>query len=249
MIFSFAGSAAAVTSVLLGYPFDTIKTRLQTGLLESTYRGLITTVQNDGFKVLYKGVLAPLIILAVKRGYQYSAFETINSKTSNPWISGAIAGGSGTIISCPMQILKTNMQSGKFVNIQICLKYVHRTYGWKGFYRGFIPNLTKDILFATMYLGTYDTLRNKFPNNPTGHFLSGGIASALTWSILFPFDTFKINSQYTNSNMQILKERIHTQGYRTLWKGLAPALLRIFPVSACSMVVYEYTKKLLKYTY
>lgn len=249
MVFSLAGSAAAITSVMLGYPFDTVKTRLQTGIMDSSYRGLVSAVKKDGFGILYKGVSAPLITLSIKRGYQYNAFETLNKYTSNAWISGAIAGGTGTVISCPMQVIKTNMQSGEFNNVQNCLRYIHHNYGWKGLYRGFIPNMSKDVLFATLYLGSYDTLRTRFPDNPMGHFFAGGIASTITWSLLFPVDTIKINSQYTHSNITILKERVNTHGYRVLWKGVTPALLRIFPVSACSMVVYEYTKNLLNYTY
>ena len=31
-----------------------------------------------------------------------------------------------------------------------------------------------------------------------------------------------------------------------LWSGLVPVVIRIFPISAISMVTYEYTRKLLE---
>ena len=246
---SIPGSVAAITSVFLGYPFDTTKTRLQTNQYNSAISGLKSTVKTEGVFALYRGVSVPLIMLGFKRGYQFKIFETYKG-TYGPWLAGMMAGLSGSIIGCPMQVIKVHMQSTDkilYKNPIECVKDIYTTHGIKGYYQGFRYSVGRDLLFGTFYLGLYDTLKNAFPNNSLGHFFAGGISSSLVWGLCFPIDTFKTNAQTPNgiTTVDFLKTRIKTHGIQILWKGVTPALVRIFPVSACSMVMYEWVKKLL----
>ena len=97
-------------------------------------------------------------------------------------------------------------------------------------------------------LGTYGHLRNNLPQTSFSYFMAGGISSVITWSILFPIDSLRTNiisNKSDNGILSNLKILLKNQNIGRLWTGLTPVLLRIFPVSALSMLTYESTRKLL----
>ena len=239
------GALAGITSVILGYPFDTIKTRVQTRMYKGTFNCLRHTVQKEGMKALYRGAAMPLVALTVKRGILYSLYEKIKI-THSHFIAGAVIGGIGTVISCPIHVIKSQMQNSKktkYKNVMDCIKHISKIDGFPGFYRGFKINLIKDIIFSTSYWGLYGSIRDNFSNNHYTNFLAGGISSIIVWSIFFPLDTIKVAIQ-TKKGKKHVKNIIKESGIFGLWKGASPVLLRVFPVSACSMVVYEHSKNI-----
>ena len=87
-------------------------------------------------------------------------------------------------------------------------------------------------------------MRDNFPNSHYTNFFAGGISSIITWSVFFPLDTIKVAIQ-TKKGPKHIKYIIKESGIFGLWKGASPVLLRVFPVSACSMAIYEYSKNIL----
>ncbi|KAI8609707.1 mitochondrial carrier domain-containing protein, partial [Chytriomyces sp. MP71] len=57
-----AGGCGGVFNVIVGYPFDTVKVRLQTS---SEYRGFAdcvkTMIRTEGLRGFYRGINAPLL--------------------------------------------------------------------------------------------------------------------------------------------------------------------------------------------
>lgn len=98
------GAVAGLTSAILGYPFDTIKTRMQVNNYGNSKNIFFNTIKNVGFFSLYRGISAPLITTTLKHSYQYYLFEEMKKRQFNPYISGSIAGISGSIIGCPMHV-------------------------------------------------------------------------------------------------------------------------------------------------
>ena len=88
-----------------------------------------------------------------------------------------------------MQIYKKKEYSNTFNFIKTTLK----NQGVKGFYHGIKIDCLKESTFGCLYLGTYGYLRQNLPQTPLFHFLSGGISSVITWSILFPIDSLRTN--------------------------------------------------------
>jgi hypothetical protein len=180
----------------------------------------------------------------------------------NPFIGGAIAGVSGSLIGCPMHVLKAQMQATTKTEINNTFSLVKKIYhreGIKGFYRGVGINTFKDLIFGGFYLGTYTNLKSIYSDlifkksqielgdhqNKICHFLSGGTAAILTWGTFIPLDHFETAVQ-TKRGYKYVFEKIRDRGFFVLWKGVTPILLRIFPVSAVSMTAYEYTLSKIK---
>ena len=256
------GALAGLSSVILGYPFDTLKTRMQVNNYGSSNSILKDIIKKEGITTLYRGLSLPLITNTTKRSYQYYLFDYLNNKDLNPYVSGALAGISGSIIGCPMHVLKANMQSTtktKFKNIYSLIQFVYKKYGWKGFYKGFNINLFKDSLYGGFYLGNYVLLKEKLPKivfNETydksnenqkkiTHFFSGGLSAVFIWGIFIPIDHIETAIQ-TNRGIKYIKEKVKNNNILILWRGSFPILLRIFPVSAISMLIYELTLSYVK---
>jgi len=254
------GASQGATVTLIGHPCDTIKTRLQTGLHgKSMSSCIINTIRNEGFVGLYRGATIPLISHVVKRSYQFIVFHHLHEQIGlNSYLSGLLSGATGTIIGVPLQVVKVNTQSSTHKQYKNSLHFAKEHFKRKGiigFYRGFKINLLKDSVFGSCFLGNYSFLQGlvkKYTEPKTtlehvGNFLAGGFAHMITWGVFIPIDHIKTKVQLADKNMTIstiIKNTIKTKEYLCLWRGVGPALLRIFPVSGGGMLVYEYVKKL-----
>ena len=252
------GAAQGATVTFVGHPFDTVKTRLQSNLYGKGMISCITnTIRNEGFVGLYRGAMIPLISHVTKRSYQFPIWHYLHEKLGiNSYLSGFISGATGTIVGVPLQVTKVNTQSttqSKYKNSFHFAKEHLKRQGILGFYRGFKINLLKDSVFGAVFLGNYGFLRNlveKYAIDKKteyiGNFIAGGVAHMVTWGVFIPIDHVKTQVQRTDTNMTVsavIKNTIRTGTYLHLWRGVGPALLRIFPVSGAGMLIYEYVKE------
>ncbi|TPP42810.1 Mitochondrial carrier family protein [Leishmania donovani] len=151
---------------------------------------------------------------------------------SNSFVCGAVAGGVGTLIGCPMHVIKIQTQCQTAMgtrNAWTCTRSIYDREGIFGFYRGFRCNVAKDVCFAGMYLGLYATNMCAF--------LSGAVASMATWGLLFPLDTIKtlVQARQAHAVLSVLRQPA------LLYRGLAASLIKAGPVSGVAMAVYEQT--------
>ena len=73
----------------------------------------------------------------------------------------------------------------------------------------------------------------------SGELLAGAITGIVSWTLAYPADTLKtrfqadsmLNRQYTSS-LSVLKALVQNDGWRALFNGLSPCLLRSIPVCA-----------------
>ncbi|CAC9455368.1 putative mitochondrial carrier protein [Leishmania infantum JPCM5] len=180
---------------------------------------------------------------------------------SNSFVCGAVAGGVGTLIGCPMHVIKIQTQCQTAMgtrNAWTCTRSIYDREGIFGFYRGFRCNVAKDVCFAGMYLGLYAVLREHpvfeppsasttaettttttRPSRKTNMcaFLSGAVASMATWGLLFPLDTIKtlVQARQAHAVLSVLRQPA------LLYRGLAASLIKAGPVSGVAMAVYEQT--------
>jgi len=79
---------------------------------------------------------------------------------------------------------------------------------------------------------------------------SGGIAGITAWLAIYPLDLIKskiqtnLTTQYLPGHRGILqcsKQVLKDAGFKGLFKGLMPALIRSFPVNCASILSYELT--------
>lgn len=240
------GAAQGVTVTLTGHPFDTVKTRMQSGMYSSTMGCIRNTIQEEGVAALYRGMSVPMISHVVKRSYQFPIFHYLHDNYGlNPYAAGIISGSSGVILGNPLQVIKVNTQStkrGQYKNSLDFMSRHYRTAGLRGFYRGLKINWVKDMVFGSVFMGNY-TYMKKYLGEPhhSKNFLAGGVAHMITWGVFIPIDYVKTQVQTGKSKTITHAVRDIAKGgnYLRLWRGVIPALVRIFPVSGAGMTIYE----------
>jgi solute carrier family 25 carnitine/acylcarnitine transporter 20/29 len=141
------GVSGGVARIMVGQPFDTIKTRLQVlgkGTIgaagmppEMVYTSGMDCVRKmfkaEGPFSLYKGTVAPLLGNMVLLGIHFPTFHKTRDYleagdapgTFTPWkilASGAAAGAAGSVVSSPTELIRTKMQMVRKNNILAQIK-------------------------------------------------------------------------------------------------------------------------------
>ncbi|KAG2181064.1 hypothetical protein INT43_008646, partial [Umbelopsis isabellina] len=121
-----AASSAAVVGVAAGFPFDSIKTRMQTHHYDSMLQCVKHTYSEEGMRGFFRGMLPPLITVSIiksvsfsvyegTRGYLRERFSALNGESlmSLAMLSSLGGAASGSFIatfSCPLELVKIQKQ-------------------------------------------------------------------------------------------------------------------------------------------
>ncbi|WIA14231.1 hypothetical protein OEZ85_002769 [Tetradesmus obliquus] len=141
------GVSGGVARIMVGQPFDTVKTRLQVlgrGTIgaagmppEMVYNSGLDCVRkmmkSEGSSAFYKGAAAPLLGNMVLLGIHFPTFTKTRAylEQSNapgaftPWkilAAGAAAGAAGSVVSTPTEHIRTKMQMVRKNNILAQMK-------------------------------------------------------------------------------------------------------------------------------
>lgn len=254
------GVAQALTTVAVGAPFDTVKTRVQIGMYSSPLQCVRATVLQEGPLALYRGAWMPLASLTLKRPFEFAAFEWCNEKfgkkEGGPFVGGLVAGVIASFLGCPFNVVKVQMQANrKDVYrhlLQVCVD-VWSSHGPLGFYRGLSASLIMSVPSTTFYLGAYGYLREALPPSKWSTAFAGMAASLSMWACLLPLDNVKTNiqaksfrkaevvSSWRGQFMEIVRG---PRGPLGLWVGWSAVMIRGPVVSAASMLAYEQARSM-----
>ncbi|XP_047355806.1 mitochondrial 2-oxodicarboxylate carrier isoform X2 [Vespa velutina] len=259
-----AGGSAGFVEVCVMHPMDLIKTRFQLQVrmqaADATYyTGIIDCMhkmcKTEGITALWKGLLPPIIVETPKR-----AVKTFSC-------AGFFAGITEGILVNPFEVIKIKQQSNRvgrpstaIVTREIVSKY---GFGLNGLYKGLTATMMRNAVFNSFYFGFYHSVKSYIPVNKEPllefvtkvglGFVSGTVASCLN----IPFDVAKSRIQGPQGNIQY-KGTLNTiciiyknEGFKALYKGLLPKVLRLGPGGAIMLVVYDYMHEYLtnKFSY
>lgn len=90
-----AGVLYGLTSVAVGHPLDTIKTKMQAqkGFEKiSMTKSFMEVLRTQGVRGLYRGSIPPLMGSGIYRSLQFSSFEMVYTYCENTWASRTISG-------------------------------------------------------------------------------------------------------------------------------------------------------------
>lgn len=184
-----------------------------------------------------QGTVAPLVGNMVLLGIHFPVFKvTRNHLMGGPttvdnfdpvktWIGGAAGGAAGSIVSCPVELVRTKMTMQRRATLAAsvagsgaaeatysgsydCFKKVLRNHGVKGLYRGYTSTLLRDIQgYGWFFLG-YEATIQAFLMAGHGHtkedlsyvqvMAAGVVAGFGLWGSMFPIDTIKSKMQADN---------------------------------------------------
>ena len=186
------GFVAGITGIIAGYPFDTVKVRLQTQTLSyRLYSGSLDCfskiIKQESLSGLYKGMTSPMFGVAVINGVVFSIQNFSKSLFDNPdtyltlTITGAIAGGAQALICSPIELVKTRLQiqgigqQRKLFQLSTqlykgpidCLRKSYQRQGVRyGVERGLSMTLARDIPSFAVYFPAWQFFVTNF--SPTG---------------------------------------------------------------------------------
>jgi len=196
------------------------------------------------------------------------------SQKKVPWYTSFVAGGGAAcwaeVCTLPLDTCKVRLQiqgalppgqKPKYTGLANVFTTVIAEEGPRALWKGLVPGLLRQSIFATLRIGLYEHVRNFYHNGPGEAPLFKKIAAGLTSgmigiSIANPTDLVKIRLQaegrlapgvarrYTgtaNAFATILK----TEGVLGFWKGVGPNIVRNSIINAAELATYDQIKQML----
>eukprot|EP00884_Botryococcus_braunii_P002858 jgi/Botrbrau1/12573/Bobra.0169s0107.1 len=277
-----AGAGAGMAGVLAGQPLDTVRVRLQQRNClfgGNFWRVAQSLTRREGIGALFKGAAYPLTTTALQSAVVFQAYGaacrtisgTVDPATpllySQVFKAGLFAGLIQTAIIVPVDLLKIRMQlqrassgSAAYVGALQQLRHVVASQGLSGLYRGTTITLIRDVPSHGVYFAAFEMgkewlepgSRSNGSHNPLAVLTAGGLAGAVSWLSVYPFDTIKSRIQaqapgdmHYRGWVDCALKSIEEEGPRALWRGLAPTLVRAFLVNSTIFFTYEFLLKLM----
>jgi len=254
------GLLYGVTSVVVGHPFDTVKTLMHA---DPSYRsGMLSSFQkllrDSGFRGLYRGALFPMLGSGLYRSTQFAVFEALYTKWNGSSMTAAIPHTAGVqvrvlaagfvaataraVIECPIEYFKVRgqtVQGSKFADL----------------YRGFTLQWSRTSGVMVTYFILIDGIRRNYPDvfrHPAGAFLASSCSATLGFWLVWPIEVLKNQVQAQtptpSSRTPTLAERVRSLRaqyglMRGLYRGVLPGTYRSFISNGCSMVAMQYAQR------
>ena len=268
---SAAGSSAviAVTGI---HPIDVIKTRLQVTSKTHDYKklgihGTIRTIaKEEGIPAFWKGIGAAWLressYTSLRLGLYGPIKKALNiQKDSNffmKFLAGSLAGGLGSIVGNPFDVLKTRMiaSEGKVQQtlIQTAID-LYKNQHIPGFYRGLQANVMRACVLNGTKMACYDQISymiKKTETVPTGlptQFVSAFGAGFFMATTVAPFDM--VRTQLMNQPMDrkiytgfsdCVFKIVQKQGVKGMYSGFIPIWARFAPTTCLQLIIFEQLK-------
>jgi len=189
-------TVGSLVSTLLGFPLDSLKSRLQAARTPVTPFLLATNVfREEGIGGFFRGVWIPLLTISVVRTTSFTIYSTtkqlvhrrglfVDDKLRDVALSGAIAGAaSGSSIcfgSTPFELVKVRRQLeyaiaqargvtlGKAPSTMSAVQQIVKEKGILGLYQGFRMHFVRDTMGTSLYFMEYDSFRYLMNRRITG---------------------------------------------------------------------------------
>jgi len=289
----FSGACGGAVISVIGQPFDNVKFRLQTNTM---YKGMIDCfskmIRVEGISSLFKGLSLTLpnqilfrSSLFLTQGetkkylLKYDHNENNKNKIWHYFAAGSIGWAIGSVIECPFDVVRLQLQKNlmstiiipnyvpQFTNVYNCINQMWKQNKLKTFYMGFSSHIIRNIFAGGIHLGTYDIIREKIANYKGvdtidikihENLFAGALSGVFFWSAIYPLDVIKSNLQSDHINKN---ERLHRNmfncathiykvgGVKSFYKGLAPCVLRAIPANSLMLYVVTITNEKLLKTF
>uniref|UniRef100_A0AC35TMP0 Mitochondrial carrier protein n=1 Tax=Rhabditophanes sp. KR3021 TaxID=114890 RepID=A0AC35TMP0_9BILA len=237
-----AGWISGGIGLLIGHPFDTVKTRLQTiSTFRSPLHTFITTIKQENIHGLYKGMAGPFLSIGFQNSLLFSGYgwtlkymhPNIEKMDKNSLPMYEIVGASmvGTCMQLvpgiPIENIKTKLQvqrtllntKASFSGPVNCATKLLRHKGLRGLYEGSGAMVVRDMIGYLFYIPVYEMLRRFFIgrkfNETATQLIAGGMAGSISWLSICPIEIVK-NKIQTGEQLG-LKEKNAKAIVKSIW--------------------------------
>ncbi|KAI1178293.1 mitochondrial carrier domain-containing protein [Nemania sp. FL0916] len=221
-----AGAIAGVSEILVMYPLDVVKSRLQLQSGKGTgadgYTGMMDCfqkiVRNEGFSRLYRGIAAPILMEAPKRATKFAANDEWGKVYRNAFgvqkmnqqlsiLTGATAGATESLVVVPFELVKLRLQSkesaGQYKGALDVVSKVIKNEGLLAMYNGLESTMWRHILWNAGYFGCIFQVRGLLPKAESksgqisNDIVAGTIGGTVGTILNTPMDVVKSRIQNT----------------------------------------------------
>lgn len=172
-------------------------------------------------------------------------------------IAGICAGFGQNIFGTPNELVKIKCQVNRTENvrsIQMAKRLFNKGGLFKGLYQGWWITAARDTPAFGIYFVSYEFYRNLFQSwglsQVASAFFAGGMAGSNSFLFTHPIDVIKSMRQeqkigtpkHQTRTLYLIKQAYVANG-RSLSifaRGVIPSVLRAYPVSAVTFVIYDY---------
>uniref|UniRef100_A0AAX7TIZ6 Mitochondrial glutathione transporter SLC25A39 n=1 Tax=Astatotilapia calliptera TaxID=8154 RepID=A0AAX7TIZ6_ASTCA len=226
-----------------------------------TLDAFVKITRHEGLRSLWSG-LPPTLVMAVPATVIYfTCYDQLRDfltfgvglqGSHVPLVAGGLARlGAVTVIS-PLELVRTKMQSRQlsYSELRTCIRSAVAQNGLLSLWRGWGPTVLRDVPFSALYWFNYEMVKarlceqSEVPQaNFSISFTAGAVSGAIAAILTLPFDVVKTRRQIeTSSTWHIMKEIRAELGYRGLFAGFMPRVIKVAPACAVMISSYEFGK-------
>jgi len=161
------GVLTASFQTIVGYPLETIKTRLQASSSVFSRRGL------------YRGCASPFMVQLCVHPMFFGVYRSLREADMSPSVAGAGAGMLGGIMVNPVEVRKTRVQAG------LTTIPTHPGGWWR---IGMAATCARDAVGSAVYWHVFEGMEGS-------PIWKGGCAGVMSWIVSYPIDVYKTRQQ------------------------------------------------------
>ncbi|KAJ2594057.1 hypothetical protein H4R99_005920 [Coemansia sp. RSA 1722] len=226
-------------------------------------------IKEEGPTRLYRGILPPIMVEAPKRAIKFASNDTYSTmykdlfkadKITQPLaiLTGVSAGITEALIVATPELVKIRLQAkenaGRYTGTMDCVRKIYAQEGLKAFANGLEATIWRHGLWNGGYFGSIFAIKEVMPKASTkkgellNNFVAGAIGGTIGTTLNTPPDVVKTRIQNHNpangpakysSFLPGAKTIIQEEGFRALYKGYVPKVLRLGPGGGILLVVYD----------
>ncbi|RSH94259.1 hypothetical protein EHS25_004062 [Saitozyma podzolica] len=187
--------------------------------------------------------------------------------SSSRFIAGGIGGITSQFAIYGLETLKTRIQSevGPSMGWRSVVKQARSMWvhgGIRAYYRGLTLGLIGVFPYSAIDMGTYETLKTTYCRStgvdepPVFAVLSfGALSGSIGAASVYPVNLLRTRLQASGSSghpqaykgfRDVFQQTLQKEGWRGLYKGLLPSILKVGPAVGVSWIVYEDAKRRLE---
>ncbi|KAK8810854.1 hypothetical protein WA556_003937 [Blastocystis sp. ATCC 50177/Nand II] len=166
-----AGALASVAHDAVMTPLDVVKQRMQLGLYPRPYVAFRSILKNEGFGALYASYFTTILmnipnaaVLVVTNDWMKSVLNPSGNQNFSAFlVSGLVAGALSGFVTCPLDVIKTRIQTQASDSTVVTRKYT-------GFWQTF-KLMLKEEGVRSLFMGVSTRIMQQAPS------------AALSWTV------------------------------------------------------------------
>ncbi|KEG13744.1 putative mitochondrial carrier protein [Trypanosoma grayi] len=258
-----SGSVAGFVEHFAMFPFDTVKTRVQSGCSSNIVSAMRCMWRTERLTHFYRGFF-PVIVSAVpSHGVYFGMYEAakrVFGEESNAEIvaSASCAVAAHDTIATPFDVVKQRMQmdgNRQFRSSLQCCRQIMAEDGTRAFFLSLPTTIAMNVPHFATYWMVYEGFlahlggerRDKENELAVDYVVAGLLAGTAASFISSPFDVVKTQLQlgHERNFATAFRNILCRRGIGGLFAGVSARIMCTAPSGALTMITYEMTKKFL----